>query len=880
MSPQRFIRLGNRIVSRSGVLARLHPNKCTPEIELGRLPIGRLRDNNEPYHPHLDPDTEGPIPTFKLSDQRLEMLKALPKPIHREDSCLPQWNSVALFFNFSDKPSPAGYVDTTVNDVREFLDEGTAPCSPGISECLCRYWSTLSYNRLAFGLNSPRGNNNDPLLPAVTTPAGGAYDWVELIRKCIEANPTAVWEAAGSLVQDNKRWIPSIVLVQNYDVGASAGYGGFEMSAGNNTYVIGDLSHIRFGLIKCAPPDAPQNQGRIWWGTLNHEYAHNFLEFGDLYSPQGCTGYWDLLGDNSPPGRMSEISSPIKARVGWVSYVRVIQGPSLAKQHLKLKPYTLTGEAIKIIPDPTNTPHEYFVLEFRKSTGNEVWRPDGALPEAGLFIGHINERLGIPSTWMLREAPFFDPEFADYSDCGTTKWTGHEDLKGKLYPSGSKSAFTPQTSPNSNLYGDRRSGVWITDIEVQAGEVHFDLQLKGLQSKVEWNVSNSDRVIAGHFTADAQGQGEELFIRNAHKAALLIHRQAQWMVARRHDTWISGWKLDPGDHELVGDFDGDGCDEIIIRRKGCLGLLKWQINGFRTVMQHDLIEKWNLGHVRERVGDFDGDRIPEIYFSSSGMAGIIKLVAGYPRFLSIQKEWIDQWKLSKDDAEYVGAFRNAHTDEIAIRSAESLGLLQYDTNGGCLRLANLQCDWVDDWSLRRDDALNVGDFDGDGLDEIYIRYAERAGMLKWLSGRFRLIWMTQGSIPHESGNPTQFQALTDEDRSYVGRFRPDCDGILHRDVKGVSILLWSGSQMKVVQRLNSWFDSRWNLSPGDTFILGDFHRLGPDINNPYVDCVVDGITDVFIHNGWGTGMIGVNPLRDYPQLGLTWIQQGILLGDN
>ena len=112
-------------------------------------------------------------------------------------------------------------------------------------------------------------------------------------------------------------------------------------------------------------------------------------------------------------------------------------------------------------------------------------------------------------------------------------------------------------------------------------------------------------------------------------------------------------------------------------------------------------------------------------------------------------------------------------------------------------------------------------------------------------------------------------------------FRPDRDGILHRDANGVSVLLWSGGKMKVAQRLNSKFNNRWNLGSGDEFVLGDFHRVGGDIVETGKDFVVDGITDVFMHNGWGTGMIGVNPLPDRdPQFGLTWIQQGKLLADD
>lgn len=794
---------------------------------------------------------------------------------------MPAWNSVALFFNFSDGTSPPGYANTSVATARTFLDEGDAPCNPGISEFLARYWDTVSYGRLVFGLNTPRDSSGAPLIARVPAPGGDAFDWVRLIRSCIEAHPQEVWEAAGRLLQDTKRWIPSVVLIQHYEANASAHFAGFEMNIGGHTYLIGDVTHIRLLLNKSAPPDAPEKQGRVWWGTLIHEYSHNFLEFWDLYAPQGCTGYWDLLGDNSPPGRCSEISSPLKARVGWLTYLHTISGPAFARRDFSLEPYTTTGQAIKVVPDPEHTPHEYFVLEYRKSTGNEVWRPDGALPEGGLFIIHINERLGVPRTWLLREAPFFDPEFADFSDRGATDWTGHGDLAGKTFPQGSKNAFTPSTSPNSNFYGGRRSGLHITNIRVEGNQVRFALEIRGLQSRVEWNVSQKDRALAGRFTAQSATQGEELFLRNDDHAALLIHRQAQWMVARRQDDWIGSWHLGPNDRELVGDLDGDGRDEIYIRSNEYAGVLKWDTSGFRTVtVQYDWIGEWNLGGNNwERIGDFDGDGADEVYIRSPDWAGIFKLVSGRLVLQTIAHDWIDGWNLGGDNAEFVGAFRTPGVDEILIRSPEWIGLLRYDAANRKLRVVNLQHDWVDGWNLGPRDQLTVGDFDGDGRDEVYIRSPEWAGVLKWSGGRFRVLWMAHQFIPHESGDPDRPQVLADGDLSYAGRFLPDRDGILHRSHERVSILLWSRNQMRVAQRFGSPFEGRWSLGPNDKFVLGDFHRLGTDIVDTNDYYIINGITDAFIHNGWGTAMLGFNP-RDEIEIGLSWIQRDFLLASN
>lgn len=848
----------------------------------GGPPLRMLRDPSDPYERHLLPDYEpGPLPRLEPSAHALDLLTHLPKA--RGGGAT--WNSVALFFNLTAAGRPADYQDTTAEDARNWLDEGVSPASPTISEFMCNYWRTLSYGRLAFELDTPRAADRTPLIPTVAAPGGNVQDWGGLINACLDANAEAVWRAAGSLTRDGKRWIPSIVLVQNYWVHASAGFGGYERTVGGVAYLIGDVTHMSYRLDFVSLPGVPTDSVRGFWGTLCHEYSHNFLEFPDLYGPQGCTGYWDLLGDNSPPGRMSEVCSVLKHRAGWLTYKQVVNGPAFPATDLELQPYTTTGEAYKVVPDPVRTPHEYFVLEYRKSTGTETWRPDGALTQEGLLILHIDERLGVSGLWLLRDAPFFDPEFADFSDNGGTLWTGHDRLDGVLFPQGTRNAFTRSTSPSSDLYGKRPSGLSITDIRIEGGRCRFRLRIAG-NPRVGWTVGTRDRCLAGRFTPESATGGQEIFCRNDDNAALLVHREAQWLVVRHQRDWIGGWNLGPDDYEVVADLDGDGRDEVYVRSPEWAGVLKWQYGRFDTVtVQHDWIDRWNMGpDNRELAGDFDGDGRDEIYIRSPEWAGVLKLVEGRLRLQSIQHDWIDRWNLGGVDRELVGRFTHGTRDEILIRSPEWLGLLQWDAAQRKLRLRSIQHDRIDGWNMGAGDRHVVGDFDGDGMSEIYIRSDGWAGVLKWSGDRFRLLWIRAATL-ERFDDPARTISLQAGDRSYAGRFLPTRDGVLHRHAGGVAVLTWEGGQMKVRHQLPQNI-SGWNLGAGDNFVLGDFHRVGRDTGDPSKEFIQDDLTDVFIHNGWGTGMIGVNHIQPDPaqppvvsHAGLTWIQHQVLLFD-
>jgi hypothetical protein len=857
-----------------------------------------------------------------------EPWRLLPKPRYDEVTrkYVPMWKSVALFYNLDGTSAnmPTGYVNTTVNIARDFLDEGTIRGDPTMSEFLCNYWATLSYGEFGFGLDTPRDASGQPLIPDISLPAGTTADSWAPINSCIDANAEAIWRAAGSLQKEGRRWIPSIVLVQNFEAATVAAWTGSVRRVGNEDYEIGDNIRIRYNIdfVNSSPgttvPAVPPNvRVRDILGTLCHEYAHNFFEFDDLYGPAGCTGYWDLLGDNSPPGNMSEVCSVHKDLIGWLS-LQVITGPVVSPRTLSLRPYTRTGDAIKVVPDPENNPSEYFILEYRKSTSDRLWTPDRALPEEGLLIVHINERLGgPPDTWLMRDAAYFDPEFADYSDNGRSLYTGFLRLRGVLFPysftvsvfdenTGQtldetvvKNSFTPTTQPSSNFYGGRPSGVSITNIRVSNSQLYFQLAID-CQTRVGWTVSNRDRCVAGRFTLESLNRGQqEIFCRNPSAVGLLQLREVQWFVLNRYDDQVDGWTLRPDNAEFIGDFDGDGRDEVFMRSSNSAGILKWQGTVCRLLTrEQDRIGGWTFDfYDRQLPADLDGDGRDEILIRTgnerlANKAGVIKMDNnGRLQLVSIQEDEIDGWRLAPTDKAWAGFFTQTGYKEILIRSSEWLGLLYWNTNDRRLRIRHAVHDQIDGWRLNEGDQHCIGDFDGDGRDEIYIRSPQYVGVLKWMGNSFKAQWIRQSNIQYASGNQTL--PLTGGDTSYSGRFLRNRDGILHRAENGVAILTWESGEMRVRRFKDSGFTNGtsgvrdlWTLRSADKFVLGDFHRNNRVHPHPDLAYIQDELTDVFMHNGSGTGMFGFdrpssNPAQpsygEADEIGLLWINRANIL---
>ena len=511
------------------------------------------------------------------------------------------------------------------------------------------------------------------------------------------------------------------------------------------------------------------------------------------------------------------------------------------------------------------------------------------LPVEGLLIIHINERFrGPASTWLLRDAPYFDPEFANFSDNGGALWSDALVTNGVLFPHGTNNSFTSSTSPSSNFYGQRPSGLSISNVRIGSNQVSFELSID-CRTYVGWIVSDEDMCMAGRFSPESLNGAQEILCRSAGSAALLECVQAQWFVKRRHDNQVDGWSFGIDDYQVVGDFDGDNLDELYVQNSNDAAILKWRNSGFHVLdMEHDWIGGWNLGNDNYGLtADIDGDRRKEIYIRSPRYVGILKLEMDYWQLQYIRYDRVGGWSLGPNDKEWSGKFTQRQYDEIVIRSPEYLGLISWDTGLNTLESRQIQYQQIGGWSLSAEDKHCIGDFDGDGLDEIYVRSPQRAGILKWSGDRFDTTWMRQSDIPYYSGSESL--SLAGTDWSYKLSLLPDKDGILHVGRNGLSLLSFDRNEMRVRRSVPAVIDNAWTLSSSDNFVIGKFQIVEPSTNNYTDPRVVNGylyrIDNAFIHNDWGTGMIGFNrpsvdPFNQRPdedQLGLAWINEGEIL---
>ncbi|PKV50792.1 VCBS repeat protein [Aquimarina sp. MAR_2010_214] len=278
----------------------------------------------------------------------------------------------------------------------------------------------------------------------------------------------------------------------------------------------------------------------------------------------------------------------------------------------------------------------------------------------------------------------------------------------------------------------------------------------------------------------------------------------------RNGSRFNGWLLNTRDNEFpaIGDFDGDGRAEFLITSPWGIGVLERNRTIFRGVMlasNGTRFGGWLLNtrdNVFGPVGDFDGDGRHEILIRSPWGIGLLELTNSTtsPTFRPIMMKpngtRFGGWLLNTADNVFgpIGDFDGDGRDEILITSPWGIGILKL--NGDTLDTVMLAPNGTRFGGWLLDTSRNwfgpVGDFDGDGRDEVVISSPWGLGILK-LSGNNLVTLML-------SRNNTRFGEwrLNSFNNRVWGAADFDGDGrdeILITSPWGIGVLKWDGSRL-------------------------------------------------------------------------------------
>lgn len=319
----------------------------------------------------------------------------------------------------------------------------------------------------------------------------------------------------------------------------------------------------------------------------------------------------------------------------------------------------------------------------------------------------------------------------------------------------------------------------------------------------------------------------------------------------RSDGGGWSWQIRPGDQLYPADFDGDGDDDLYVFNgsnwnKAYLTLLRSEGDRFQPVRRYDAnLPGWQMrGGDEHYVADIDGDGRDDFlvyngkdwsipYFAMFRAQGTsISYVYRYDKYLP------GTWEMGRNERFFVGDFDRDGRDELIAQDRDSwnqVHLRVFNLNASSNRLVQASRYYGPikgsnfTWTMNRRDDLYVGDFDGDGADDLALFNG-----INW-NAAYLGLFQLEGGVPQlrrTYSNAEGFDALPGwglqrQDRFWVANVDGDEDDdlIVYNHANWDSQYLGICRSNSSFQLAGSWqkdWIGGWNLGPTDDFAVADF----------------------------------------------------------
>jgi IgA Peptidase M64/FG-GAP-like repeat len=379
------------------------------------------------------------------------------------------------------------------------------------------------------------------------------------------------------------------------------------------------------------------------------------------------------------------------------------------------------------------------------------------------------------------------------------------------------------------------------------------------------------------YIGDFNGDGkDDLLVHNGNSIMIYRSNGSQLdLVFSVVDIVPGSWQFRPNDKFYIGDFNGDGKDEAAVYNSidwsmEYLGLLVDNgNNGLRLVARYDdSMPGWQFQKTDTfHIGDFDGDGKDDLYvFNGNDWSipylGMLKSAGSGFSLVQRYDANMPSWEMRPNDRHYIGDFDGDGKDDLYVFNGNDwsipyLGMLR--SAGASVSMMTRYDANMPSWEMRPNDRHYIGDFDGDGKDDLYV-FNGNDWSIAYL-GMLKSSGLNLSMASRYDGNVPGWQMRTN-DIHYVGDVNGDGKADLfvynYQDwvVEYLGIMVSSGNSLN-----SNWVEDwvgEWNLGPVDLFEPCNYEG-------------VSGRRNLLVHNQNWIGMLRAAPLLSLQKIYYRWI---------